>query len=77
MIVCVLVNIFILVGDRINIIITNYFLMFIIFCCILLVGEIIEWTGFAIASQSLSSLAFVVYTFANLYPRAAAVSSLY
>ncbi len=33
-------------------------------------GEIVEWTGFAIASWSLSGLAFAFYTFANLAPRA-------
>lgn len=33
-------------------------------------GELLEWTGFAIASWSLPGLAFAVYTFANLAPRA-------
>ena len=34
-------------------------------------GEIIEWIGFCIASNySLSSVAFVIYTMANLIPRA-------
>ena len=33
-------------------------------------GEIIEWTGFAIATWSLAGLAFALYTFANLAPRA-------
>ena len=33
-------------------------------------GEILEWTGFAIATWSLPGLAFAVYTFANLAPRA-------
>jgi steroid 5-alpha-reductase/3-oxo-5-alpha-steroid 4-dehydrogenase 1 len=33
-------------------------------------GEILEWTGFAIASWSLPGLAFALYTFANLAPRA-------
>lgn len=33
-------------------------------------GEILEWTGFAIASWSLSGLAFALYTIANLGPRA-------
>lgn len=33
-------------------------------------GEIIQWTGFAIATWSLSGLAFAVFTAANLIPRA-------
>ena len=33
-------------------------------------GEIIEWTGWAIATWSFSGLAFAVYTVANLAPRA-------
>lgn len=33
-------------------------------------GEIIEWTGYAIATGSLAGLAFAVFTFANLAPRA-------
>ncbi len=33
-------------------------------------GEIIEWTGFAIASWSLPGLAFALWTVANLLPRA-------
>ena len=33
-------------------------------------GEVLEWTGFAIASWSLPGLAFALYTFANLAPRA-------
>ena len=33
-------------------------------------GEIVEWTGWAIASWSPAGLAFAVYTFANLAPRA-------
>lgn len=33
-------------------------------------GEIIEWTGFAIATWSLPGLAFAVFTTANLMPRA-------
>lgn len=35
-------------------------------------GEILEWTGFAIATWSLAGLAFAVFTFANLAPRARA-----
>ncbi len=33
-------------------------------------GEIIEWTGWALATWSLPGLAFAVWTFANLAPRA-------
>jgi steroid 5-alpha reductase family enzyme len=33
-------------------------------------GEVIEWTGFAIATWSLAGLAFALYTAANLVPRA-------
>lgn len=33
-------------------------------------GEIIEWAGFALATWSLAGLAFAVFTFANLAPRA-------
>lgn len=32
-------------------------------------GEIVEWTGFAIASWSLPAASFAVFTFANLAPR--------
>jgi 3-oxo-5-alpha-steroid 4-dehydrogenase. len=35
-------------------------------------GEIVEWTGWAIATWSLPGLAFAVYTIANLGPRALA-----
>ena len=35
-------------------------------------GEIIEWTGWALASRSPAALAFAVFTFANLAPRALA-----
>lgn len=35
-------------------------------------GEIIEWTGWAIATWSLPGLAFALWTFANLAPRARA-----
>ncbi len=34
-------------------------------------GEILEWTGWALATWSLSGLAFAVYTAANIGPRAA------
>lgn len=33
-------------------------------------GEILEWTGWAIATWSLAGLAFALYTIANLAPRA-------
>jgi protein-S-isoprenylcysteine O-methyltransferase Ste14 len=35
-------------------------------------GEIIEWVGWMIAAQSLASVAFAAFTFANLAPRARA-----
>jgi 3-oxo-5-alpha-steroid 4-dehydrogenase 1 len=35
-------------------------------------GELVEWGGFALASWSLGALAFFVFTFANLVPRAVA-----
>ena len=35
-------------------------------------GEIIEWTGWAIATWSLAGFSFALYTFANLAPRAMA-----
>ncbi len=35
-------------------------------------GEILEWVGFAIAAWTLPALAFAVFTFANLFPRAVA-----
>jgi 3-oxo-5-alpha-steroid 4-dehydrogenase 1 len=35
-------------------------------------GEIVEWTGWALATWSLAGLAFAVYTTANLAPRAVA-----
>lgn len=35
-------------------------------------GEILEWTGFALLSWSLPGLAFAIWTFANLAPRAVA-----
>jgi steroid 5-alpha reductase family enzyme len=35
-------------------------------------GEIVEWIGFAIASQSPAAVAFAVFTVANLVPRARA-----
>ncbi len=35
-------------------------------------GEIVEWTGWAIATWSLAGLAFALYTAANLAPRAMA-----
>jgi 3-oxo-5-alpha-steroid 4-dehydrogenase 1 len=35
-----------------------------------LFGEIIEWSGFALMAQNLPALTFMVWTFANLVPRA-------
>jgi len=35
-------------------------------------GEIIEWFGWAIATWSLAGLAFAIFTFSNLVPRALA-----
>jgi 3-oxo-5-alpha-steroid 4-dehydrogenase 1 len=35
-----------------------------------LFGEIVEWTGFAIMAWNLPALTFMVWTFANLVPRA-------
>ncbi len=40
-------------------------------------GELIEWTGWAIATWSLAGLAFAVYTAANLAPRAIAHHAWY
>jgi len=40
-------------------------------------GEIIEWTGWAILTWSLPGLAFAVFTFANLFPRAIASHQWY
>jgi hypothetical protein len=40
-------------------------------------GEIAEWIGWAIASWSLGGLAFAVFTFANLAPRALANHAWY
>lgn len=36
----------------------------------ILVGEILEWIGWALACNSLSGLAFALCTFSNLFPRA-------
>jgi 3-oxo-5-alpha-steroid 4-dehydrogenase 1 len=33
-------------------------------------GEIIEWAGWAVMTWSLPGLAFFIFTFANLFPRA-------
>jgi 3-oxo-5-alpha-steroid 4-dehydrogenase 1 len=35
-------------------------------------GELLEWTGFAIAAWTFPAFAFAVFTFANLFPRAIA-----
>ncbi len=40
-------------------------------------GEIVEWTGWAIATWSPAGLAFAAYTFANLAPRAISHHSWY
>lgn len=40
-------------------------------------GELVEWTGFAIASSTWASWVFVVWTAANLVPRAAAIYNRY
>ncbi|MBE6177491.1 MAG: DUF1295 domain-containing protein [Rikenellaceae bacterium] len=40
-------------------------------------GELTEWTGFAIASWSWAGVVFVLWTFANLAPRAASLRRRY
>jgi 3-oxo-5-alpha-steroid 4-dehydrogenase 1 len=40
-------------------------------------GEIIEWAGWAVMTWSLPGLAFLVFTFANLFPRAIASHKWY
>lgn len=40
-------------------------------------GEMIEWTGWALATWSLPGLAFAIWTFANLAPRAQANHAWY
>lgn len=40
-------------------------------------GEIIEWAGWALMTLSLAGLAFSVFTFANLFPRAVASHQWY
>lgn len=40
-------------------------------------GEILEWTGFAVASWSTAGLLFVWWTFANLAPRSASLYRRY
>lgn len=40
-------------------------------------GELMEWGGWAIMTWSLSGLAFFVFTFANLFPRAVASHKWY
>jgi 3-oxo-5-alpha-steroid 4-dehydrogenase 1 len=40
-------------------------------------GEIVEWTGWALLTWSAPGLAFSVFTFANLYPRAVATHLWY
>jgi len=40
-------------------------------------GELIEWVGFAIATWSMAGLVFVIWSFANLVPRANAIYKNY
>ena len=40
-------------------------------------GELVEWTGYAILTQSVASLIFVIWTFANLAPRAYSIRKQY
>ena len=40
-------------------------------------GEIIEWTGFALIAMNLGALSFVIWTAANLIPRALAHDKWY
>jgi hypothetical protein len=40
-------------------------------------GEIIEWSGWALATWSLAGAAFALYTIANLAPRAVAYHRWY
>jgi hypothetical protein len=44
--------------------------LFRIISCPNYLGEIIEWSGFALATWSLAAFAFALFTFANLFPRA-------
>eukprot|EP01134_Creolimax_fragrantissima_P002098 CFRG2098T1 len=52
----------------------NYYIpfggMFKYVSCANFFGEIVEWTGFAIAADSLQAVAFVMYTICNVLPRA-------
>ncbi|MDE5869312.1 MAG: 3-oxo-5-alpha-steroid 4-dehydrogenase, partial [Muribaculaceae bacterium] len=40
-------------------------------------GEFIEWGGYAVLTWSLGGLAFVLWTFANLAPRARSIHRRY
>ncbi len=40
-------------------------------------GELLEWTGFAVASWSWAGVVFVLWTFANLAPRSASLYKRY
>ena len=40
-------------------------------------GEIVEWTGFAILTWSMSGVVFVLWTMANLVPRANSIYKKY
>jgi 3-oxo-5-alpha-steroid 4-dehydrogenase 1 len=40
-------------------------------------GELVEWTGFAIATWAMPGMVFAIWTFANLVPRANAIHKKY
>ena len=40
-------------------------------------GELLEWTGFAVLTQCNAAYVFVIWTFANLAPRAYAIRKKY
>lgn len=40
-------------------------------------GEMIEWCGFALASQNCASVQFAIFTYMNLFPRALATHKYY
>lgn len=47
------------------------------YCIFYLVGEILEWFGFALAANNLAAWSFAWYTTSNLLPRALAVSKTF
>lgn len=51
--------------------------LFTYISCPNLFGEVVEWLGFAILSWNLPGLAFFIWTFANLIPRAIAHHTWY